>query len=60
MNRILQLFLSRDDNVTVCYFDDVMIATKSTNDQHYAYVGRILPVLQANKLVVKIDMYKFH
>jgi hypothetical protein len=32
MNGILQPFLGRDDDVTVCYIDNVMIATKGTKE----------------------------
>jgi hypothetical protein len=45
MNGILQHFLGRDDNVTVCYIDDIMIATKGTKEEHHEYVGKILQVL---------------
>jgi hypothetical protein len=59
MNRILQPFLGRDDNITVCYIDDVMIATKGTKKEHHEYVGKILQVLQNNELVVEIDKCEF-
>jgi hypothetical protein len=55
MNGILQPFLGKDDNVTVCYIDDVMIVTKGTKEGHHEYIGKILQVLQDNELVVKID-----
>jgi hypothetical protein len=35
MNGILQPFLGRDDDVTVCYIDDVMIGTKGTTKEHH-------------------------
>ena len=59
MNGILQPFLGKDDNVTVCYIDDVMIATKGTKEEHHEYVGKILQVLQDNELVVEIDKCEF-
>jgi hypothetical protein len=59
MNGILQPFLGRDDNVTVCYIDDVMIATKGTKKEYHEYVGKILQVLQDNELVVEIDKCEF-
>jgi hypothetical protein len=59
MNGILQPFLGRDDNVTVCYIDDVMIATKGTKEEHHEYVGNVLQVLQDNELVVEIDNCEF-
>jgi hypothetical protein len=59
MNGILQPFLGRDDDVTVCYIDDVMIATKGTKEEHQKYVGKILQVLQDNALVVEIDKCEF-
>jgi hypothetical protein len=59
MNGILQSFVGRDDKVTVCYIDDVMIATKGTKEEHHEYIGKILQVLQDNELVVEIDKYEF-
>jgi hypothetical protein len=59
MNGILQPFLGRDDNVTCCYVDNVMIATKGTKEEHHEYVGKILQVLQDNELIVEMDKCKF-
>jgi hypothetical protein len=59
MNGILQLFLGKDDNVTVCYIDDVTITTKGTKKKHHEYVGKMLQVLQEKELVVKIDKCEF-
>jgi hypothetical protein len=60
MNGILQPFLGKDDDVTVCYIDDVMIATKRTKEEHHKYVEKILQVLQDNPLVVEIDRCEFN
>jgi transposase InsO family protein len=59
MNGILQPFLGHHVDVTVCYIDDVMIATKGTKEEHHEYVGKILQVLQDNELVVEIDKCEF-
>jgi hypothetical protein len=48
MNGISQLFWGKDDNVTVCYIDDVMIATKGTKEEHHECVEKKLQVLQYN------------
>jgi hypothetical protein len=59
INRILQHFLGRDNNVAVCYIDDVMIATKGTKEEHHEYIGKVLQVLHDNELVVEIDKCEF-
>jgi hypothetical protein len=59
MNGILQPFLRRDDDVTVCYIDKVMIATKGTREDHHEYVRIIMQVLQDNVLVVEINKCEF-
>ena len=59
MNGILQPFLGHHDNVTVCYIDDVLITAMGTKEEPHQYVGKILQVLQENKLVVEIDKCEF-
>jgi hypothetical protein len=59
MNEIQQPFLGHHKDVTVCNIDDVLIATKGTKEEHHEHVGKILQVLQDNKLVVEIDKCQF-
>jgi hypothetical protein len=54
MNEIIQPFLSQNNNITVCYIDDVLIATTGIKEEHHKYVRKILQVLQDNELVVEI------
>jgi hypothetical protein len=59
MNGILQPFLSQNNDITVCYIDDILIASNGTKEEHHKDVGNILHVLQDNKLVVEIDKCNF-